>query len=155
MAEASVGDKYAQVRGFSVEIEGDGGKDYDVAWESVSGGDLCIEMTNTTVGGDKFQTNAPGHKSVNELVFRGPMTDGRKAMCDWINKVTTSPKGWERKITITELLSVNGNAKQTGKRYIYHDNFPVRYVFPRLSVSNTTGNVMEEFAVKPIRCSIE
>lgn len=153
MAEASVSDKFAQIRGFTVEIEGDGGKDYDVAWESISGGDLCIEMTDTTIGGDPYQTKAPGHKSVNELVLRGAMTDGRKGMCEWINKVTTTPKGWERKVTITEKLSIDGGVKD-GKKFIYHDCFPTGYVFPRMSVTNTAGNVMEEIRIKPVRCEL-
>jgi hypothetical protein len=55
-AEATVSDKFAQVRGFKVEISGSSGKEVDTAWESVSGGDMVIEHTETSIGADKFQT---------------------------------------------------------------------------------------------------
>ncbi len=79
-------DDFLRVRGFSVEIQGDLGKEVDTAWESLSGGELMIEMTEPTKGGDKFRTTSPGHKSVSEVTLRGAMTDGRKALCDWINE---------------------------------------------------------------------
>lgn len=53
-AEATSSDKFAQVRGFKVEISGSSGKEVDTAWESVSGGDMVIEHTETTIGADKF-----------------------------------------------------------------------------------------------------
>jgi hypothetical protein len=141
------------VRGFKVEITGAGGKEVDTAWESVSGGELIIELTETTVGGDKFQTTSPGHKSVGEITLRGAMTDKRMALSQWIND-TTSGREWRRDLTITELLSVDGSVKP-GKAYEYKDVFPVGYVFPRLSVTNTTGNVMEEVRLKPIRVELK
>lgn len=153
MAEATSSDKFAQVRGFKVDIANAGGKEVDTAWESVSGGEMIIELTETTIGGDKFKTNSPGHKTVGEITLRGAMTDGRKALCDWINE-TVEGKPWKRMLTITELLSVDGGVKD-GKQYIYHDCFPCRYVFPRMTVTNTTGNVMEEVAIKPIRVELK
>jgi hypothetical protein len=152
-AEAAVSDKFAQVRGFKVDITGAGGKEVDTAWESVSGGELIIELTETTVGGDTFQTTSPGHKSVGEITLRGAMTDKRMALSQWIND-TTSGREWRRDLTITELLSVDGSVKP-GKAYEYKDVFPVGYVFPRLSVTNTTGNVMEEVRLKPIRVELK
>jgi hypothetical protein len=136
-----------------VEIGSAGGKEVDTAWESVSGGELIIELTETTIGSDKFQTTSPGHKSVGEITLRGAMTDKRMALSQWIND-TTSGREWKRDLTITELLSVDGSVKP-GKAYEYKDVFPVRYVFPRLSVTNTTGNVMEEVHVKPIRVELK
>jgi hypothetical protein len=153
MAEATVSDKFAQVRGFKIDIQNAAGKEVDTAWESVSGGELIIELTETTIGSDKFQTNSPGHKSVGEITLRGAMTDKRAALCQWIND-TVNGKPWKRMLTITELLSVDGGVKD-GKQYIYHDCFPVGYVFPRMSVTNTTGNVMEEVRIKPIRCELK
>jgi len=153
MAEATVSDKFAQVRGFKVDITGATGKEVDTAWESVSGGELIIELTETTIGSDKFQTTSPGHKSVGEITLRGAMTDQRQALCTWIND-TVNGKKWFRDLTITELLSVDGGVKD-GKSYTYVDCFPVGYVFPRMSVSNTTGNVMEEVRIKPIRCELK
>ena len=153
MAEATVSDKFAQVRGFQVEITQATGKEVDTAWEAVSGGELIIELTETTIGSDKFQTTSPGHKSVGEITLRGAMTDKRAALCTWIND-TAAGKPWKRTLTITELLSVDGGVKD-GKQYIYFDCFPSGYVFPRLSVTNTTGNVIEEVRIKPVRCELK
>ena len=101
MAEAYVSDNFAQVRGFRVEIDSaGGGKEVDTAWESVSGGELMIETTDTTIGGDKFTTTSPGHKSVGEITLRGAMTDKRAALCQWINETVTG-KPWKRDVTIT------------------------------------------------------
>lgn len=153
MAEATTSDKFAQVRGFKVEISGSSGKEVDTAWESVSGGDMVIEQTDTTIGSDTFTTTSPGHKSVTELTLCGAMTDGRKNLCTWIND-TVKGLPWKQMVTITELLSVDGGVKE-GKSYIYHDCFPIRYVFPRMTVTNTTGNTREEVSVKPIRLEIK
>jgi hypothetical protein len=54
--------------------DGSGG---DASVDSVAGGELVIEVTETTIGADKFQTTSPGHKSVGELTLRGAMTDKR------------------------------------------------------------------------------
>jgi len=153
MAVAATSDNFAQVRGFKVEITSAAGKDVDTAWESVSGGEMVIELTETTIGSDKFATNSPGHKTVGEITLRGAMTDGRQALCQWIND-TVNGKPWKRDLTITELLSIGGEVKP-GKQYLYFDGFPVRYVFPRMSVTNTTGNVMEEVALKFIRVELK
>jgi hypothetical protein len=142
MAEATCSDKFAQVRGFSVEITGAAGKEVDTAWESVSGGELIIELTETTIGSDKFQTTSPGHKSVGEITLRGAMTDKRAALCTWINE-TVAGKPWKRTLTITELLSVDGAVKP-GKAYTYFDCFPVRYVFPRIDPRDPGAPVEEE-----------
>jgi len=90
---------------------------------------------------------------VGEITLVGAMTDGRKALCQWIND-TVNGKQWKRTLTITELLTVDGGVKD-GKQYIYYDCFPMGYNFPRLSVSNTTGNVREEVRIKPIRCELK
>lgn len=125
MAEAASSDNFAQVRGFRVEITNTAGaKDVDNAWESVSGGEMVIELTETTIGSDKFATNSPGHKTVGEITLRGAMTDARKALCQWIND-TVNGKPWKQNLTITELLSVGGQVKD-GKAYLYFDGFPVR-----------------------------
>lgn len=153
MAEATVSDMFAQIRGFRVEIDGATGKEVDTAWETVAGGSLNIEVTDTTIGADKFGTNAPGHRTVEEITLRGAMTDKRAALCQWIND-TVNGKPWKRNVTITEILTSGGGPKD-GKQYIYYDAFPVGYVFPRMSVTNTTGNVLEEVRIKPIRCELK
>jgi hypothetical protein len=149
-AEPVTSDGFAQVRGFKVEIDGAaGGKEVDTAWESVSGGEMIIELTETTIGSDKFQTTSPGHKSVGEITLRGAMTDGRKALCDWINE-TVEGKTWKRMLTITELLSVDGGVKD-GKSYVTVWAYPIRVKFPHLSVDNVQGNVQEEVEFRVIR----
>jgi len=153
MAEAASSDKFAQVKGFRVDIDGAAGKDHDVAWEHVSGGALMIEHVETTIGSDKFHTHAPGHKSIEEITLRGAMTDKRAALCTWINE-TVNGKPWKRTLTITEMLSVDGGVTD-GKSYIYFDCFPCGYVFPRMSVTHTTGNVHEEVRIKPVRCELK
>jgi hypothetical protein len=76
-AEAASSDKFAQVRGFKVEISGSSGKEVDTAWESVSGGDMVIELTETSIGADKFRTNnlrgslAPVASSLNDWAACG------------------------------------------------------------------------------------
>jgi hypothetical protein len=127
MAEATVSDKFAQVRGFRVEISGATGSDVDTAWESLSSG--------AQIGTDKFKTNAPGHKSVDTITLRGAMTDGRKALCQWI-QATVDGKDWRRTVTVSGFL-VDDNANPIPERYVFHDCFPVRYVFPPLE----TGGV--------------
>lgn len=128
-AHSAPSDKFAQVRGFKVEIDGTGGKDVDTAWESVSGGELIIELTDTTIGGDKFHTSSPGHKSVNEIVLKGAMTNRRAALCQWIND-TTQGKPWKRNVNLTEVL-LDG---RDGTVHRLEWALPRRYIFPRLSV---------------------
>lgn len=142
-------DEFAPVLGFSVEIAGQGGEEVDNAWESVAGGELLIELAESTIGGDQFKTRSPGHKSVGEITLRGAMTDKRAALCQWIND-TVQGRPWKRSLTITELLSRDGSAKP-GKTYTYFDCFPIRYTFPRLSVTNVTGNAPEEVVCRVVR----
>ncbi|MEO8683164.1 MAG: phage tail protein [Vicinamibacterales bacterium] len=128
MAEAAVSDKFAQVRGFKVEITSAAGtSDVDTGWESVSGGELLIEQTETTVGSDKFQTNSPGHKTVGEITLRGAMTDTRAALFAWINE-TVLGKPWKRNVAITP-IHLNG---VLGETLILNDCALTAYVPPRL-----------------------
>ncbi len=152
MAEEGVGDRFAQVRGFQVDIDGAGGKDHDVAWEHVSGGALMIEHVETTIGSDKFQTHAPGHKSVEEITLRGAMTDRRAALCQWIDESQTAPRPTRRTVTITEILiDPQSQAMTPGRVATYFDCLITGYVFPSLAATNVQGNVQEEVRIKPQR----
>ena len=142
-------DKFAQVRGFKVEISGSSGREVDTAWESVSGGEMIIELSETTIGSDRFRTSSPGHKTVNEVTLRGAMTDGRKNLCTWIND-TVNGKPWKQNLTITEMLSVDGGVKD-GKQYSGIWAYPVRYKFPVLSVDQREGNFEEEITYRWVR----
>lgn len=120
-------DEMTIVKGFSVEIVGATGKEVDTAWESVSGGELVIESSNTTVGSDKFQTTSPGHKTVGEITLRGAMTDKRAALCTWINE-TVQGKPWKRTVSITP-TGIDG---PPGPTYIFLDCVLTAYAPPRL-----------------------
>ena len=131
MAEAATSDKFAQVRGFKVDIVSAGGKEVDTAWESVSGGEMIIEHTDTTTGGDKFKTNSPGHKTVGEITLRGHMTDSRKAMCQWIQE-TVEGKPWKRTVFITP-IHLDGTLGETLE---LNDCFLTSYKQPGLAVGD-------------------
>ena len=149
LGRAATSDNFAQVRGFKVEISGSSAKEVDTAWESVSGGDLVIELTETTIGSDKFKTHSPGHKTVGEITLRGAMTDGRRHLCEWIND-TIQGKPWKQMLTITELLSQDGGVRP-GAKYAYRDGFPVRYVFPRLSIDKPEAGWEEAVTAVVVR----
>jgi phage tail-like protein len=151
MAEANTSDKFAQVRGFQVEIDNAGGKDHDVAWEHVSGGEMIIETVETTIGSDKFHTHSPGHRSVGEITLRGAMTDQRAALCQWIND-TVKGRDWRRTLTITEIIQASGDqGPRPGRTAIYFDCMITGYKFPDLRASNQTGNLIEEVTIRPLR----
>lgn len=80
-------DEMHATKGFKIEISGpSGGKSEDNAWETCSGGTLNIEVADASVGHDQFHVTTPGHKFVEEIQLRGPMTASRKAILDWINQ---------------------------------------------------------------------
>lgn len=144
MAEATVSDRFAQVRGFKVEIDGAGGKEVDTAWESVSSGQLMIEHVETTIGGGTLHTSTPGHKSVDEITLRGAMTAGRKALCTWMNSVASGRDPF-RRVTVTP-LHLDGSE---GPSVVYEKCFPTRYVFPTMRVPDANdqgcgGELKEE-----------
>ena len=129
MAEAYVSDKFAQVRGFKVEIDSASGVvDVDAGWDTVSSGEAMIEVADASVGADKFHTSAPGHKSVGEITLRGAMTDKRAALCQWINE-TVQGKPWKRNIAITPVL-LDGTE---GETLILIDCVLAGYTFPLLA----------------------
>ena len=51
---------------------------------------------------------------------------------------------------VTQIVSVDGGVAP-GRAYTYHECFPIRYVFPRMSVTNTTGNQREEVEIRVVR----
>jgi hypothetical protein len=143
-------DQMLVVLGFTVEIDGAGdGKTEDTAWETCSGGSLNIEVADASIGTDKSHMTTPGHKYIDTLTLRGALTPGRKAMCTWINE-TVDGKEPRRNVTVKEILK-DGTP---GKTFVYGNCFPTRYVFPAFS-SSGTGNLYEEFSVKPITMTIQ
>jgi hypothetical protein len=135
MAEASIGDKFAQVQGFRVEIDSHGaGSDVDTSWESVSRGALLVE-----------RTNAPGHKTVGEITLRGPVTAGRAALCQWVNDVVIG-KDRTRNVWITP-IHLDG---RLGETLVFLDCVPTAYAPPRLSMPHA-GDPCEQPFVEEIR----
>jgi hypothetical protein len=129
MAEAATSDKFAQVRGFQIEIDGAGGKEVDTAWESVSGGELITDLTGAKRSGDTFHTHAPGHKPVGEITLRGAMTDQRAALTMWINE-TVLGKPWKRNVSVTP-VHLDGTI---GETITYIDCVITAYKPPRLTL---------------------
>jgi phage tail-like protein len=91
--------------GFSFDIRDGGLKEVDSAWESVSGGEMIIELTETSVGSDKFHTQSPGHKSIEKITLRGAMTDKRAALCTWLND-TLGGNSWQRMGSIVQITLI-------------------------------------------------
>jgi hypothetical protein len=122
----------------------------DDAWESWRGGGEQT-IKDCKPGKDTFKADT----RAGDLVLRGPVTSGRKDMLTWYQDMVTKSKTYRRMLTITELSDDGTGTVTEGKKYVYHDCFPCRYVFPRMSVTNTTGNVMEEVTIRPIRVEIK
>lgn len=119
MADATVSDKFAQVRGFKVEIASPGsGSEVDTAWESVSGGAVLVE-----------RTNSPGHKSVGEITLRGPVTAERQSLCTWLNE-TVAGRPWRRTVSITP-IHLDGTL---GETLMFVDCGLTEYTPPQLVV---------------------
>lgn len=124
--------------------------------------DYITDVYDNWGGGDEWsitrpippsplRIGSPGHKTVGEITLRGAMTDGRKALCQWINE-TVKGKPWKRSFSVIEVPK-NGNGRKAAPNNF--DSFISRYSFPRMSVTNTTGNVMEEVTIKPIRVELK
>jgi hypothetical protein len=133
-----------RIRSFVIEVlDPDTGLiEVDSDWESCTGGGVNIEPPRPDA-----RTTTPGHKYIDTLTLRGPVTAGRKALVHWVS-LAASGKSSRRSITVKEILK-DGSA---GKTYTYHDCFPVRYAGPRQSVEG--GALYEEVTVKPIRLEL-
>ncbi len=131
-------------------------------WDSWGGGEPMLILSEL-LNGAQFRTNSPGHKTVGEITLRGAAWLSKKGYDYWLNKALagapwlSGPKGTEAGQVVLRFRKRPGppNTAAPERTYIYHDCFPVRYVFPLLSVTNTTGNVMEEVSIKPIRVELK
>lgn len=140
-------DQMTVVKGFKIEITGpDGGKAEDNAWETCTGGALCIEVAPASIGADQF---APVPKSVEEITLRGPMTKSRKWIGQNIND-TVAGKFTRFDLTIVEIHRDGSE----GRRFNYSKCFITRHVFPVLSADGT-GNLYEEVSIKPERLELK
>jgi hypothetical protein len=137
-------DEMHVTKGFRIEVSGAaGGKAEDNAWETCTGGALCIEVAPASVGTSQFHVTTPGHKFVEEVQLRGPLTTSRKWIAENINN-TVAGKYTRFELTLIEI----GKDGTDVKRYNYGKCFLCRYVFPVLSADGT-GNLYEEVSIKP------
>lgn len=147
-------------QGVSLIVEDDGGgTDVDSAWESWAGGGVVV-IDESHLSEAKLHVTTPGHKYIDTLILRGPVTAGRKALCQWITE-TVNGKPWKRTLTVTEILKDGSDGKSFaakdgsgGKTFTYHDCFPTRYVFPAFDVSSSR-DLYEEVHMKPIRLELK
>ena len=123
--------------------------------------DYITDVYDNWGGGDEWsitrpippsslRIGSPGHKSVGEITLRGAMTDGRKALCKWVNQ-TVKGKPYNRAFTVTEVPR-NGNGRKAAPNNF--DSFIVGYTFPRFDVNATDGQLTEEVRIKPIRMEL-
>ncbi len=135
-------DQVLRIKGFTIEISGGGGgKMEDNAWETCTGGGLNIE--------EAAHTTTPGHKYIDTLTLRGPLTAGRKWLVEALNH-TALGKEWKRTVTVKEILR-DGSA---GRTFVYTNCFITRYVYPALSADGT-GKLEEEVSLKPERLELK
>jgi len=126
-----------------------GGKNEDNAWETCTGGSLCVEATPAANGSGEHHVATPGHKFVDEIQLRGPMTKSRR----WIGKnINDTVKGSFTRFDLT-IVEIMKDGKD-GKRFNYSKAFFTRYVYPTLSADGT-GNLYEEVSIKPERLRIK
>ena len=131
---------------FTATIQGNGIRiNPDDTWDVLVGGARSHEELPTALGRVDPAWDLGAHATCTDIVLEGAMTTGRQALMQWINE-TVSGKPSRRTLVVSS---------PRGVTYVYADAFPVRYVFPRLSVTNTTGSVREEVRLKPIRCELK
>jgi hypothetical protein len=122
--------------------------DYD--WTSFQGGGGSIPICSPSI-----LECLPRTPSLDVFTLRGPLTSGRKALCEWINKTMESagaPEVSRRDVRITELVS-DGGAVQEGRSLSYRDCELVEYRFPRLDAGGSC-ELLEEVRIKPIRLDL-
>ena len=124
-------------------------------WDSWSGGEPAI-LNKLVFQGTKYHEDMPGSLSVEPLTLTGPLTEAHLALYEWLNRALNgNPWVQSLNVVVPQKLPLGGSIKGSVKRqYSYLDGFPIRYTFPRLSVTNTTGNVTEEVTFKLMKDSV-
>jgi hypothetical protein len=143
-------DEMIKVKGFRIEITGGSGEKWeDNDWETATGGALCIEIGDSSTGGDQRPPEGSTPKFVTEITLRGPMTKSRKWIGQNIND-TIAGKTPRFDLTLVEIMKDGSD----GNGYNYSKCFITRYVYPRLSADGK-GNLYEEVSIKPERLTIQ
>lgn len=128
-------DQIVRYKGFNVEIKNvsSGTSDVDNSWKSISGGALCTEMVEATVGGDGERRFTPGKQYVSDITMVGYMTGSRKALMEWLKASAAGDTAKLRaSITITP-LKVDGSPAPA---HNYSDCMITRIQVPRLSAGS-------------------
>ena len=112
----------------------------------VTGGALRLEVTETTIGSDRFQTIALGHKTVDTLKMR--LVSASAFVTAWIND-TVQGRPWKRQVEVTDTAG--------GPIRIFHDAFPTRVTFlnPLLILDNGMAPAVLDISIKPIRVELK
>jgi len=148
--------------GVSVTVDDGSGQALTDTWESWGGGQPETEI-GQQVENAPYRTNSPGHKSVGELRLIATIWGSKKGYDYWMNRALAGapwlagPNGVAAGKVFVRCSPIKKGslASALSRTYIYSDCFPVRYTFPRMSVTNTTGNVREEVRIKPIRFEMQ
>lgn len=127
-------------------VPGAAAPEADRGWESLSGGAVVLADPDPVLG-CAARTTTPGHKYIDTLTLRGPLTSGRKEMCAWFVD-TVGGGSARRSVTVREAAK-----DRPIRTFTYHDCFPTRYVFPTFAAGGS-GNLYEEVAIKPIRLEL-
>jgi hypothetical protein len=108
----------------------------------VTGGSTRIELTETTIGSDKFYTNSPGHKTLDTLTMR--FVSAHQMVTDWIAD-TVEGKPWKRNMEVS--------LRSGGPKRMFYDAFPIRITFlnPLLLLENGWAPAVIDVSFKPIR----
>jgi len=109
---------------------------FGVSGRHRGGGELIIELSEATIGADRFRTPSTGHKYTGIRARRG--VTGSKAFVDWVQKAAN-------RVVVPQKIPLGGSVK--GKKYNYFDGFPVRYVTAG-SVTHATGNGQEAVSLQ-------
>lgn len=127
-------------------VPGAAAPEADRGWERLSGGAVVLADPDPVLG-CASRTTTPGHKYIDTLTLRGPLTSGRKEMCTWFVD-TVGGGSARRSVTVREATK-----DRPVRTFTYHDCFPTRYVFPTFAAGGP-GNLYEEVAIKPIRLEL-
>ena len=134
MAEAAVSDKFAQVRGFKVEIAGAGGREVDAGWESVSEGVVMLDRPHHA-----------GACTAPEITLRGPLTATRRALLTWLNN-SVQGRHARRDVTITVSPA---DPAQPAKTFQYLECFLTGYAISPLDATDPRQEPIEEVRFVP------
>lgn len=151
-AAVTAADSYQVVRGLNVEITL-GGETHTITHvQSVTGLTCGIEVGDTSIGGDKFVTTAPGHKFCSPVTLVGPLLETGSPYDRWI-KDTLKGANYKATVTIRPIGgSDQGSVPLVGVTFL--DAFPIAYSIGSagdVSRAHSEGNQMESLTFLPNR----